>query len=135
MAASQPRIIVSGQMRVCCLWHEDNSMIVCTRCQTVRHCAGECRNKLVCTFCRKEYVTAHHICLVLSCKQVISACTHVHRLCLLCNLGKHFMSYCECAASRDASSSPRRLGPAMPVVADYTSVVGVSDDSRKRLRH
>jgi len=34
----------------------------------------------------------------------------------------------------DASSSPAGLRPATPVVADHTSVVGVSDESRGRLR-
>jgi len=135
MAASQLRILVSGQRRLCCLQDKDNLMIVCTCYETVGHCAGEYRNKPVCIFCDKEHPTAHHICLVLSCKKVAAACTHLHRLCLLCNLGEHFTGHRECAALHSASSPPPRLGLAMPVVTDQTSVVGVSDDSRESLRH
>ena len=69
-----------------------------------------------------------------SCKKVGSACEHVRRICLLCNSDDHFSGYRDCAALRGASSSPPMLGTATPVVSDHTSVTGVSDISRGRLR-
>jgi len=134
MGATQPRIVVAGRPRVCRVWREDNPTVVCARCQTVGHHSGECKNKPVCAFCHKEHTTASHTCPVLSCRKVGTACTHVQRVCLLCNSGDHFTGHRDCAALRGASSSPPKLGPATPVVADHTSVTGVSDGSRGRLR-
>ena len=134
MAAAQPRITVVGRPRVCRLWREDNPTVVCAVCQTVGHRSGECKNKPVCAFCHKDHLTAKHLCPVMSCRKLGTACAHVHRLCLLCNSNDHFTGHRDCDALRGASSSPPGLGPATLVVADHTSVVGVSDESRGRLR-
>jgi len=56
-------------------------MVVCARCQTVGQRLGECRNKPVCAFCDKENTTARHMCQVLSCRKVGTACIPVHRVC------------------------------------------------------
>ena len=53
MAAASPRITVAGRPRVCRLWKEDHPTVVCARCQTVGHRAGECKNAPVCAFCHK----------------------------------------------------------------------------------
>ena len=134
MAAASPRITVAGRPRVCRLWREDHPTVVCARCQTVGHCAGECKNAPVCAFCHKPHLTTAHICLVSSCKKVGWACEHVRHICLLCNSDDHFSRYRDCAALCGASSSPPMLGTATPVVSDHTSVTGVSDISRGRLR-
>jgi len=119
---------------MCRTWREDNPSIVCTRCQTVGHRPGECRNTPVCAFCFGYHLRSVHKCPVLSCSKVGSACPHVLRQCILCHSDEHFTGHRECAAVRGSSSSPVVLGPATPVVADPTSVLGVSDRSRGRLR-
>ena len=135
LAAQQPRIIVAGRSRVCRLWREDHPSIVCTKCQTVGHRVGECKNSPVCTFCHKDHLSASHECPVLSCRKRGTPCSHVRRLCLLCHSEDHFTGHRECVALRGSSrSAPPHLGTATPVVADHTSVVGVSDESRGRLR-
>ena len=134
MGAAQPRINVSGRPQVCRTWREDNPSIVCSRCQTVGHRPGECRNAPVCAFCFGSHLTNEHKCPVLSCGKVGTVCPHVSRQCILCRSTEHFTGCRECAAVRGSSSSPVVLGPATPVVADPTSVVGVSDHSRGRLR-
>jgi len=134
LMAANPRIVVAGRHRVCRLWREDNPTVVCTSCQTVGHRAGECKNKPVCAFCLGMHLTNTHTCPVLSCKKVGTACEHVKRMCILCHSVDHFTGHRECSALRGSSSSPPVLGPATPVVADHTWVVGVSDMSRGRLR-
>jgi len=132
--AANPRLVVAGRNRVCRVWREDNPTVVCTSCQTVGHRAGECRNKPVCAFCMGMHLMNTHVCAVLSCKKVGTVCEHVRRMCILCHSVDHFTGHRECSALRGSSSSPPVLGPATPVVADHTSVVGVSDMSRGRLR-
>jgi len=134
MSAANPRITVAGRPRVCRLWREDNPTVVCSHCQTVGHRAGECRNKPVCAFCDKEHITSGHVCPVMSCRKVGTVCAHVQRICRLCKSVDHFTGFRGCDALRGSSSSPQRLGPSSPVIADHTSVVGVSDVSRGRLR-
>jgi len=134
MGAAQPRINVAGRPRVCRTWREDNPSIVCSRCQTVGHRPGECRNTPVGAFCSGSHLTNMHKCPVLSCGKVGTACPHVNRQCILCHSDAHFTGHRECAAVHGSSSSPIVLSPATPVVADHTSVVGVSDHSRGRLR-
>ena len=134
MAGSQPKIVVAGRYRFCRMWREDNPTIVCSRCQTVGHYAGECKASAVCAFCHKNHLTTAHVCPVISCAKNGSVCEHMQRICLLCRSVDHFTGHRECDALRGASSSPPNLGPATPVTADHTSVVGVSDISRGRLR-
>jgi len=134
MAAASPRLIVAGRPRVCRTWREDNPTVVCSQCQTVGHRVGECRNLPVCAFCHGGHLTARHVCPVLSCKKVGTVCAHVQRMCILCHSVDHFTGHRVCSALRGSSSSPPVLGPATPVVADHTSVVGVSDESCGRLR-
>jgi len=134
MGAAAPHINVAGRPRMCRAWREDNPSIVCSRCQTVGHWPGECRNTPVCAFCFGSHLTNVHKCPVLSCGKVGTACPHVNRQCILCRSNEDFTSHRECAAVRGSSSSPVLLGPATPVVADHTSVVGMIDHSRGRLR-
>jgi len=134
MNAASPRIVVAGRHRVCRAWREDCPTVVCGRCQTVGHRIGECRNSPACAFCHGGHLTSGHVCPVLSCKKVGTACEHVKRMCILCHSVDHFTGHRECSALRGSSSSPPVLGLATPVVADHTSVVGVSDMSRGRLR-
>jgi len=134
LKAANPRLVVAGRHRVCRVWREDNPTVVCNSCQTVGHRAGECRNKPVCAFCLGMHLTNTHTCPVMTCRKVGTACEHVRRMCILCHSVDHFTGHRECSALRGSSSSPPVLGPATPVVADHTSVVGVSDMSRGRLR-
>ena len=134
MGAAQPRITVAGWSRMCRAWRDDNPTIVCSQCQTVGHRPGECKNTPVCAFCHGSHLTSGHTCPVLSCKKVGTVCTHVSQRCILCHSGNHFTGHRECAALGGSSSSPEVLGPATPVVADHSSVVGVSDQSRGRLQ-
>jgi len=108
MAASQPRIVVSGRPRACRMWRDDNPTVVCSKCQTVGHCQGECRNRPVCAFCHGAHLTTGHVCPVLSCKKVGIACDHVQRMCIQCHSVDHFTGHRECSALR-GSSSPLRF--------------------------
>jgi len=134
MAVGNPRLVVCGRPRPCRLWREDSPAVVCNKCCMVGHRTGECRNKPVCAFCHKEHMTSRHECPVMSCRKVGTACSHVRRVCILCHSGEHFAGHRDCVALRGSSSSPPVVGPSTPVVADHTSVVGVSDRSRGRLR-
>jgi len=134
MGCHNPRLGVAGRPRTCRMWREDTPTIVCDRCYTVGHRSGECRSKPACAFCHGGHLTAHHKCPVLSCRKVGTACPHVNRSCLLCHSDEHLAGPCDCAALRGSSSSPPAWGNATPVVADHTSVVGVSDASRGRFR-
>jgi len=134
MGCNDPRLVVAGRPRRCRMWREDTPTVVCDKCYTVGHRSGECRSKPACAFCHGGHLTAHHKCPVLSCRKVGTVCPHVNRSCLLCHSDEHFAGHRDCAALRGSSSSPPVLGNATPVVADHTSVVGVSDASRGRLR-
>jgi len=62
------------------------------------------------------------------------SCSHTVGRCMLCERSDHFTGYNRCPVVVGSSSSPAPAGAASPVVADDTSVTGVSDQSRNRQR-
>ena len=134
LSKDQSRLIVAGHHRICHLWGENNPATVCRNCQTLGHSHGECKNSAVCAFCGKDHPTIQHVRPVITCRKKGVVCKHVKRMCLLCHSADHCVGHHDSVAVKAASTTPSDVDPATRVVADPTSISGVSDVSHGRLR-
>jgi len=124
-----------GKSRNARFFEEHRPALVCNKCLEVGHIEMLCVFPPRCRFCFGDHLSKSHRCGRLNCPVENSqSCSHTVRRCMLCERSDHFTGYNKCPAVIESGSSPAPAGAKSPIVADDTSVMGVSDRSRNRQR-
>jgi len=132
---SSGRVFLFGKSRNARFFEEYRSAPVCNKCLQVGHVEMLCLFPPGCRFCLGDHLSKSHRCGQLNCPgENGQSCSHTVRRCMLCERSDHFTGYNRCPVVAAAGSSPAPHGARSPVVADDTSVTGVSDRSRNRQR-
>jgi len=128
---SSGRVFLFGKSRNARFFEEHRSAPVCNKCLQVGHVEMLCAFPPRSRFCFGDHLSKSHRCGKLNCPGENSqSCSHTVRRCMLCERSDHFTSYDRCPVVVASSSSPSLAGARSPIVADDTSVTGVSDRSR-----
>ena len=117
-------------------FEEHRSAPVCNKCLQVGHVEMLCAFPPCCRFCLGDHVSKSHRCGQINCpgENGQSFC-HTVRRCMLCERSDHFTGYNRCpVVMASARTSPLPSGAGSPIVANDTSVTGVSDRSLNRQR-
>ena len=133
---SSGRVFLFGKSRNARSFEEHRSALVCNKCLQVGHVEMLCAFPPRCRFCFGDHLSKSHRCEQLNCPgENGQSCSHTVRRCMLCERSDHFTGYNRCPVVVASGSSPAPAGARSPIVADDTSVTGVSDRSRNRQRH
>ena len=132
---SSGRVFLFGKSRNARFFEEHRSAPVCNKCLQVGHVEMLCAFPPRCRFCFGDHLSKSHRCGQLNCPgENGQSCSHTVRRCMLCERSDHFTGYNRCPVVIASGSSPAPAGARSPIVADDTSVTGVSDRSRNRQR-
>jgi len=132
---SSGRVFLFGKSRNARFFEEHRSAPVCNKCLQVGHVEILCAFPPRCRFCFGDHLSKSHRCRQLNCPgEDGQSCSHTVRRCMLCERSDHFTGYNRCPVVVASGSSPAPAGAGSPIVADDTSVTGVSDRSRNRQR-
>ena len=132
---SSGRVFLFGKSRNARFFEEHRSAPVCNKCLQVGHVEMLCAFPPRCRFCFGDHLSKSHRCGRLNCPgEDGQSCSHTVRRCMLCERSDHFTGYNRCPVVIASVSSPPPAGTKSPIVADDTSVTGVSDRSRNRQR-
>ena len=132
---SSGRVFLFGKSRNARFFEEHRSAPVCNKCLQVGHVEMLCAFPPRCRFCLGDHLSKSHRCGQLNCPgEDGQSCSHTVRRCMLCDRSDHFAGYNRCPVVVASVSSPAPAGARSPIVADDTSVTGVSDRSRNRQR-
>jgi len=132
---SSGRVFLFGKSRNARFFEEHRSAPVCNKCLQVGHVEMLCAFPPRCRFCFEDHLSKSHRCRQLNCPgEDGQSCSHTVRRCMLCERSDHFTGYNRCPVVMNSVNSPAPAGAGSPVVADDTSVTGVSDRSRNRQR-
>jgi len=132
---SSGRIFLFGKSSNARFFEEHRSAPVCNKCLQVGHVEMLCAFPPRCRFCFGDHLSKSHRCGQLNCPgENGQSCCHTVRRCMLCERSDHFTGYNRCPVVVTSGSPPARAGARSPIVADDTSVTGVSDRSRNRQR-
>jgi len=131
---SSGRVFLFGKSRNARFFEEHRSAPVCNKCLQVGHVGMLCAFPSCCRFCFGDHLSKSHRCGQLNCPGVNGkSCSHTVGRCMLCERSNHFTGYNRCPVVV-STSCPAPAGARSPIVADDTSVTGVSDRSRNRQR-
>jgi len=132
---SSGRVFLFGKSRNARFFEEHRSAPVCNKCLQVGDVEMLCAFPPRCRFCLGDHLSKSHRCGQLNCPgENGQSCSHTVRRCMLCDRSDHFTGYNRCPVVFASGSSPAPTGTRSPIVADDTSVTGVSDRSRNRQR-
>ena len=132
---SSGRVFLFGKSRNARFFEEHRSAPVCNKCLQVGHVEMLCAFPPCCPFCFGDHLSKSHRCGQLNCPgENGQSCSHTVRRCMLCERSDHFTGYNRCPVVLASGTSPAPAGAGSPIVADDTSVTGVSDRSRNRQR-
>jgi len=132
---SSARVFLFGKSRNARFFEEHRSAPVCNKCLQVGHVEMLCAFPPRCRFCFVDRLSKSHRCGQLNCPgENGQSCSHTVRRCMLCERSDHFTGYNRCLVVVASGASPAPAGARSPIVADDTSVTGVSDRSRNRQR-
>jgi len=132
---SSGRVFLFGKSRNARFFEEHRSALVCNKCHQVGHVEMLCAFPPRCRFCLGDHLSKSHRCGQLNCPgEDGQSCSHTVRRCMLCERSDHFTGYNRCPVVFASGCSPAPAGAGSPIVADDTSVTGVSDRSRNRQR-
>jgi len=132
---SSGRVFLFGKSRNARFFEEHRSAPVCTKCLQVGHVEMLCAFPPRCRFCLGDHLSKSHQCGQLNCPgENGQSCSHTVRRCMLCERSDHFTGYNRCPVVFASGSSPAPAGARSPIVADDTSVTGVSDRSLNHQR-
>jgi len=132
---SSGRVFLFGKSRNARFFEEHRSAPVCNKGLQVGHVEMLCAFPPRCRFCFGDHLSKSHRCGQLNCpSENGQSCSHTVRRCMLCERSDHFTGYNRCPVVVASGSSPAPAGAGSPIVADNTSVTGVSDRSRNRQR-
>jgi len=132
---SSGRVFLCGKSRNVRFFEEHRSATVCNKCLQVGQVEMLCAFPPRCRFCFGDHLSKGHMCRQLNCPgETGQSCSHTVRRCMLCERSDHFTGYNRCPVVVESGSSPAPAGAACPIVANDTSVTGVSDRSRNGQR-
>ena len=132
---SSGRVFLFGKSRNARFFEEHRSAPVCNKCLQVGHVEMLCAFPPRCRFCFGDHLSKSHRCGQLNCPgEDGQSCSHTVRRCMLCERSDHFTGYNRCPVVIASGPSPAPAGARAPIVADDTSVTGVSDRSLNRQR-
>jgi len=132
---SSGRVFLFGKSRNARFFEEHRSAPVCNKCLQVGHVEMLCAFPPRCRFCLGDHLSKSHRCGQLNCPgEDGQSCSHTVRRCLLCDRSDHFTGYNRCPVVVASGPAPAPAGTRSPIVADDTSITGVSDRSRNRQR-
>ena len=132
---SSGRVFLFGKSRNARFFEEHRSAPVCNKCLQVGHVEMLCAFPPRCRFCLGDHLSKSHRCGQLNCPgEDGQSCCHTVRRCMLCERSDHFTGYNRCPVVVASGSSQAPAGAGSPIVADDTSVTGVSDRSLNRQR-
>jgi len=132
---SSGHVFLFGKSRNARFFEEHRSAPVCNKCLQVGHVEMLCAFPPRCRFCFGDHLSKSYRFGQLNCPgQNSQSCSHTVRRCMLCERSDHFTGYNRCPVVFASGSSPAPAGARSPVVADDTSLTGVSDRSRNRQR-
>jgi len=132
---SSGRVFLFGKSRNTRFFEERRSAPVCNKCLQVGHVEMLCAFPPRCRFCLGDHLSKSHRCGQLNCAgETGQSCCHTVRRCMLCERSDHFTGYDRCPVVVASGSPPAPAGARSPIVADDTSVTGVSDRSLNRQR-
>jgi len=128
---SSGRVFLFGKSRNARFFEEQRSAPVCNKCLQVGHVEMLCAFPPRCRFCFGDHLSKCHRCGRLNCPgENGQSCSHTVRRCMLCERLDHFTGYNRCpVVIASVISSPLPAGTGSPIIADDTSVTGVSDRS------
>ena len=130
---SSGRVFLFGKSRNARFFEEHRSAPVYNKCLQVGHVEMLCAFPPRCRFCFGDHLSKSHRCGQLNCPgENGQSCSHTVRRCMLCERSDHFTGYNRCPVVVAFVSSPAQAGAGSPIIADDTSVTGVSDRSRNR---
>jgi len=128
---SSGRVFLFGKSRNARFFEEHRSAPVCNKCLQVGHVEVLCAFPPCCRFCLGDYLSKSHRCGQLNCPgEDGQSCSHTVRRCMLCERSDHFTGYNRCPVVTASASSLAPAGARSLIVADDTTVTGVSDRSR-----
>jgi len=133
---SSGRMFLFGKSRNARFFEEHRSAPVCNKGLQVGHVEMLCAFPPGCRFCFGDHLSKSHRCGKLNCPgENGQSCSHTVRRCMLCERSDQFTGYNRCSVViASVVSSPVPAGAGSPIVADDTSVTGVSDRSWNRQR-
>jgi len=132
---SSGRVFLFGKSRNARFFEEHRSAPVCNKCLQVGHVEMLCAFPPRCRFCLGDHLSKSHRCGQLNCPgKNGQSCSHTVRRCMLCERSDYFTGYNRCPVVVASGSPPASAGDRSPIVADDTSVTGVSDRSLNRQR-
>jgi len=128
-------VFLFGKSRNARFFEEHRSAPVCNKCLQVGHVEMLCAFPPRCRFCLGDHLSKSHRCGQLNCPgENGQSCCHTVRRCMMCERLDHFTGYNRCPVVVASGSSQAPAGARSPIVADDTSVTGVSDRSLNRQR-
>jgi len=132
---SSSRVFLFGKSRNARFFEEHRSAPVCNKCLHVSHVEMLCAFPPRCRFCLGDHLSKSHRCGQLNCTgENGQSCSHTVRRCMLGEGSDHFTGYNRCPVVTASGPSPAPASARSPILADDTSVTGVSDRSRNRQR-
>jgi len=132
---SSGRVFLFGKSRNARFFEEHRSAPVCNKYLQVGHVEILCAFPPRCRFCFGDHLSKSYRCGQLNCPgENGQSCSHTVRRCMLCERSDHFTGYNRCPVVFASGSSPAPAGARSPILADDTSVTGVSDRSLNRQR-
>ena len=130
---SSGRVFLFGKFRNARFFEQHRSAPGCDKCLQVGHVEMLCAFPPRCRFCLGDHLSKSHRCGLLNCPgENGQSCSHTVPRCMLCERSVHFTCYNRCPVVFASRSSAAPAGLRSPIVADDTSVTGVSDRSRNR---
>ena len=128
-------VFLFGKSRNTGFFEEHRSAPVCNKCLQVGHVEMLCAFTPQCRFCFGDPLSKSYRCGRLNCPgENGQSCSHTVRRCMLCERSDDFTGYNRCPVVTASGSAPVPTGAGSPIVADDTSITGVSDGSRNRQR-
>jgi len=132
---SSGRVFLFGKSRNARFFEEHRSAPGCNKSLQVGHVEMLSAVPPGCGFCLGDHLSKYHRCGQLNCRgENGQSCCHTVRRCMLCERSDNFTGYKKRPVVTSSSSSLAPAGTGSPIVADRTSVTGVSDRSRNRQR-
>jgi len=132
---SSSRVFLFGKSRNARFIEEHRPDPVCNKGLQVGHVEMLCAFPPRCGFCFGDHLSKSHRCGELNCPgENGQSCSHTVRRCMLCVRSDHFTGYNRSPVVVGSAYSPASADARSPIVADGTSVRGVSDRSRNRQR-
>jgi len=138
-AIKSGKIFLRESRRAVLVWLEHRPATECGKCLQIGHHQITCGFTPRCRLCRQNYLFREHHCSVLNCDGKIGeACSHMSKVCMLCERTDHFTGYEKCpnvvsnAADGKLATSSLPEAAISDAEAGNTSRLGYTDRMMNR---